>query len=83
MQWLQYSSELLTFSRVWIDFPQSVHDAYVVGPHLLFEAIKLGDKSIELLRFVFLLSLVDLFMDFADFAVGSQLARRSATELGV
>jgi hypothetical protein len=40
---------------------------------LLFEAIKLTDKGFELLRIAFLLRVVELFMWFADFAVGFQL----------
>jgi hypothetical protein len=40
---------------------------------LLFEAIKFTDKGFELLRVAFLLRIVELFMQFADFAVGFQL----------
>ena len=66
MQWLQYSSELLTFSGTWINISQPIRDAYVIGPHLLFEAIKLGDESIHLLRIVLFLSFFYLFVEQAS-----------------
>jgi len=40
---------------------------------LLFEAIKFGDKVFKLFRVAFLLRIIELFMEFADFAVGFQL----------
>jgi hypothetical protein len=39
VQRFEHCAELLTFIRVWIDFRQPIHDAYVVEPHLLFEVI--------------------------------------------
>jgi hypothetical protein len=73
VQWLEYSSELLTFSRIWSDISQAIHDPCVIGPHFLFEAIKLGDESINLLRIVLFLSFFYLFMELAEFTVGFQL----------
>jgi hypothetical protein len=73
VQWLEYSSELLTFSRIWSDISQAIHDPCVIGPHFLFEAIKLGDESIHLLRIVLFLSFFYLFVELAEFTVGFQL----------
>ena len=61
-QRLEYGAKLLTFGRVWFDIPQAIRHPYVIGPHLLFEAIKCGDKGFELLRVAFLLRIVELFM---------------------
>ena len=44
-QRLEYGVELLAFGRVWIDIPQAIRHPYVIGPHLLFEAIKFGNEA--------------------------------------
>ena len=40
---------------------------------MLFEAIKFGGKGFVLLRVAFLLRFIELFIKFAEFAVGFQL----------
>src|SRR6516164_5700056 len=73
VQRLEYGGQLLTFSRIWIEFSQPIHDPYVVGPDLMFNAIKLHAKSIELLRVVLLLSFFHLFVELTEFTIGFQL----------
>ena len=42
-------------------------------PFASSEAIKFGDKGFKLLRVAFLLRTIELFVKFADFAIGFQL----------
>ena len=58
-QRLEYGAELLTFSRVWIDFPRAIRHPYVIRPHLLFEVIEFVGKGFELLRVAFLLRFIE------------------------
>jgi len=74
VQRLKYGPELLTFSRVWFDIPQSVYDPYVIGPKLLFERIPLGDKGFELLHVEVLLRFIQLFIEFGEVAVAFSLS---------